>query len=104
MDPNRETSLNRQPGWLALSLLGLIRVYQLCVSPWLAAFGSCRYEPSCSRYACGAILKHGPFWGALLGMSRLSRCHPFHAGGYDPVPEVNPFRKRPDTSALTNAK
>lgn len=65
-------------------LLVLIRGYQRFVSPYLPP--SCRFYPSCSAYAVDAITRHGPWKGAVLTLRRLLRCHPFHAGGYDPVP------------------
>lgn len=65
-------------------LLALIRLYQLTLSPLLGK--SCRFEPSCSRYTAQCIELHGPTRGIWLGVRRLSRCHPFHAGGYDPPP------------------
>jgi uncharacterized protein len=65
-------------------LVFLITLYQKLVSPWLPP--SCRYTPTCSQYAREALLKHGLFRGLLLAVKRLARCHPFHAGGYDPVP------------------
>jgi putative membrane protein insertion efficiency factor len=65
-------------------LLALIRLYQLTLSPLFG--GSCRFEPSCSRYMAACIELHGPSRGTWLGMRRLARCHPFHAGGYDPPP------------------
>ncbi len=65
-------------------LVFLITLYQKLLSPWLPP--SCRYTPSCSQYAKEALLKHGLFRGLLLAAKRLARCHPFHAGGYDPVP------------------
>ncbi len=65
-------------------LVMLITLYQKLLSPWLPP--SCRYTPTCSQYAREALLKHGLFRGLLLAVRRLSRCHPFHAGGYDPVP------------------
>ena len=65
-------------------LVILITLYQKLLSPWLPP--SCRYTPTCSQYAREALLKHGLFRGLLLAVRRLSRCHPFHAGGYDPVP------------------
>jgi len=65
-------------------LLCLIRGYQLSLSPWLG--GHCRFYPSCSCYAHDAIERHGAWRGAWLGLRRLLRCHPLHAGGYDPVP------------------
>jgi hypothetical protein len=54
------------------------------LSPLIGGF--CRYEPSCSRYASQAIFRHGARRGALLAARRLLRCHPFHPGGFDPVP------------------
>jgi putative membrane protein insertion efficiency factor len=65
-------------------LVFLIALYQKLVSPWLPA--ACRYTPTCSQYAREALLKHGLFRGLWLAVRRLARCHPFHAGGYDPVP------------------
>ncbi len=62
----------------------LISVYQTVISPGLPP--SCRYVPTCSQYAKEAILKYGIFKGSYLGFRRILRCHPFHAGGYDPVP------------------
>ena len=62
----------------------LITVYQKIISPALAP--SCRYVPTCSQYAKEAIVKHGFLKGLYLAIRRLLRCHPFHAGGYDPVP------------------
>jgi len=67
--------------WLAL---GLIRFYQKFISPILPP--SCRFYPSCSNYTYEAIKIHGFFRGSWLGMRRISRCHPFNPGGYDPVP------------------
>ena len=64
--------------------LGLIRVYQLTVSPTLG--NVCRFQPSCSHYAYEAIEKHGAIKGTWLAIKRLLRCRPLHAGGYDPVP------------------
>ena len=65
-------------------VLGVIKLYQRFVSPLLPP--SCRFVPSCSRYAYEAIEKHGLLKGGWLGIKRISRCHPFNAGGYDPVP------------------
>jgi uncharacterized protein len=69
---------------MRLVLRTLIRAYQLLVSPLLGP--RCRFHPSCSQYALEALELHGALRGTLLGLRRLSRCHPFHAGGYDPVP------------------
>lgn len=63
----------------------LIRVYQVTLSP---VFGQhCRYTPTCSNYAIEALHKHGIFHGGWLGIKRLFSCHPWHEGGYDPVPD-----------------
>ena len=62
----------------------VIRAYQLVVSPLFGA--RCRYYPSCSQYALEALSQHGSLRGSWLALRRLARCHPFHAGGYDPVP------------------
>ena len=63
---------------------GLIRLYQIFISPFLG--GNCRFTPTCSQYAIEAIEIHGAFKGCWLAVCRLGRCHPFHLGGYDPVP------------------
>lgn len=74
--------------WLLLvprrMLAALIRAYQLTLSPLLPA--SCRFHPSCSQYTLEAVRKYGVFRGGWLGIRRLVRCHPFHPGGFDPVP------------------
>jgi putative membrane protein insertion efficiency factor len=64
--------------------LAAIRFYQKAISPWLPK--SCRYYPTCSAYAAEAVEKYGAFKGSFLAVKRLSRCHPLHEGGYDPVP------------------
>ena len=68
------------------ALTALIRVYQWVLSPFLGHH--CRFYPSCSHYAIEAIDKHGPGKGVWLALKRIMRCHPWHAGGVDPVPEV----------------
>ena len=65
----------------------LIRAYQLLVSPLLGP--RCRFYPSCSQYALDAITQHGSLRGGWLALRRLARCHPFHSGGYDPVPHAH---------------
>ena len=65
-------------------LAALIRGYQRFVSPALPP--SCRFHPSCSQYALEAVTRHGALKGGWLAARRLARCHPFHPGGFDPVP------------------
>ena len=62
----------------------VIRGYQLLISPVLPP--SCRFTPSCSQYALEAVGRHGAVRGTWLAARRLARCHPFHPGGFDPVP------------------
>ncbi|HZR84812.1 MAG TPA: membrane protein insertion efficiency factor YidD [Candidatus Binatia bacterium] len=69
---------------IAAALRGAIRAYQLLVSPVLGPH--CRFAPSCSEYAREAIARHGAARGSWLAVRRLTRCHPFHPGGHDPVP------------------
>ena len=64
-------------------LLATIRAYQLMISPW--TLPSCRFTPTCSEFARQAIATFGVVRGLVLTARRLLRCHPFHAGGYDPV-------------------
>ena len=64
--------------------LAMIRLYQRTISQVMPP--SCRFRPSCSQYTYEAITRYGLFRGTWMGARRLSRCHPFHAGGYDPVP------------------
>jgi putative membrane protein insertion efficiency factor len=65
-------------------LLVAIRLYQLCLSPFVG--GQCRFYPSCSEYATEAIDTHGALRGSWLALRRLLRCNPWHPGGFDPVP------------------
>lgn len=69
-------------------LIALVRAYRLLLSPWLG--NACRFEPTCSAYAIGALERHGAAAGSLLAAARLCRCHPFRAGGLDPVPDEPP--------------
>ena len=70
------------------ALIVLIRGYQLFISPLLGQH--CRFWPSCSQYAREAIEQHGVVRGVWLAIRRLLRCHPWHPGGVDPVPELSP--------------
>lgn len=63
--------------------VGMLRGYKFIISPLLPP--ACRFTPTCSEYAVEAISKYGVLKGSLLGMKRILRCHPFSAGGYDPV-------------------
>jgi putative membrane protein insertion efficiency factor len=65
--------------------MGLIRLYQLTLSPLLPP--SCRFTPTCSHYGYEAFKRHGFLKGGWLTVKRVSRCHPFNPGGHDPVPE-----------------
>ena len=65
-------------------LLALIRAYRLLLSPWWGS--QCRFTPTCSQFATEAIERHGSLKGSWLALRRLARCHPWHAGGFDPVP------------------
>ena len=69
------------------ALLGLIRLYQLTLSPLVG--GQCRFHPTCSHYAMQALTNQGVFKGSWLALKRLAKCHPFHPGGVDLPPEPN---------------
>lgn len=85
--PTQKTS------YLARAFLSLIKAYRYLISPLLGQH--CRYYPSCSAFTKEAICQHGAIKGSWLGVKRICRCHPFHQGGYDPVPH---------SSELTNQK
>jgi putative membrane protein insertion efficiency factor len=76
--------------YVARALVAPIRLYQRLISPFLGP--RCRFYPSCSEYAAGSILRHGPIKGLYLGVRRILRCHPWNPGGFDEVPEVFTWR------------
>jgi hypothetical protein len=85
-----KTDPQMQASWPARSAAGLVRLYQMVLSPLqrLAGPGAgCRFAPGCSEYARQALLAHGLVRGSWLAVRRLARCHPFNPGGCDPVPE-----------------
>ena len=79
-------------------LLGLIWLYRRTLSPALpAVFGpacGCRFHPTCAAYAADAVREHGAAAGAWLALRRLLKCHPWHPGGFDPVPPKRPVVRR----------
>lgn len=70
------------------TLIGLVRFYQLAISPMLGS--NCRHSPTCSSYMIGAIREWGPLQGTWLGLKRIGRCHPWGTHGHDPVPKRRP--------------
>ncbi|MFQ5537310.1 MAG: membrane protein insertion efficiency factor YidD [Gemmatimonadota bacterium] len=74
------------------ALTGLIRFYQVAISPWTP--GSCRYVPTCSEYARQAVGLHGAFRGGWMAVRRILRCHPWGGYGYDPVPPLESIEHR----------
>ena len=90
-----------RPGPAARAFGTIIRFYQVAISPRRGA--SCRYVPTCSEYAGEALGKHGAWRGSYLAIRRLLRCHPFHAGGYDPVPEARKRQADEDAAVLVTA-
>ena len=69
-------------------LIAAVRAYRLLLSPWLG--NACRFEPTCSVYAIDALQRHGALAGSALTVGRIGRCHPWCAGGFDPVPAEPP--------------
>jgi putative membrane protein insertion efficiency factor len=74
--------------WPRLGLMGLVKAYRLLLSPALGS--NCRFEPTCSAYALGALERHGALAGTYLSLRRMGRCHPWCDGGLDPVPSTAP--------------
>ncbi|MCF8001517.1 MAG: membrane protein insertion efficiency factor YidD [Halanaerobiales bacterium] len=64
-------------------ILWLIKVYQKVISPWTPK--TCRFHPTCSEYSYQAVKKYGAFKGGFKSIKRISKCHPFNSGGYDPL-------------------
>ena len=79
--------------WPRQGLIGLVKAYRLLLKPWLG--NACRFEPTCSAYAMQALHRHGALRGSALAGWRLMRCHPWCAGGIDPVPGTPPAAAPP---------
>ena len=69
-------------------LIGIVKLYRLTLSPWIGS--ACRFTPSCSAYSLQALEQHGAAAGSYLTVARIARCHPWCAGGHDPVPDHKP--------------
>ncbi len=78
----------RYGGMIKALLIGLVKGYRMLLSPWLGS--SCRFEPTCSAYSLQVLQVHGAAAGSYLTLARLVRCHPWCAGGHDPVPSIKP--------------
>lgn len=78
--------------WPSAALIAPVRAYRFFLSPWLGS--ACRFTPTCSVYAIEAIEQHGAAHGSYLAARRLLRCHPWCAGGFDPVPPATPLPER----------
>lgn len=77
--------MNKAKKILILPLVGLVRFYQILISPLLGS--NCRFTPTCSNYMLEALEVHGLIKGLYLGVKRIFRCHPWGGSGYDPVPK-----------------
>ncbi len=95
-DEGVQASLGR---YLKAAVIWPLRAYQRYLSP-LKGAPSCRFHPTCSAYAIEAIERHGVLRGSWLGLKRVLRCHPFHPGGYDPVPPRRRPRHETEPAAL----
>jgi putative membrane protein insertion efficiency factor len=85
--------------WFARVLLAPIYLYRRVISPLTPP--TCRFHPTCSQYAVTAIRKHGALRGGWLAIKRIARCHPWHPGGFDPVPpgQEHPVKNTPKADA-----
>nr|WP_299241077.1 membrane protein insertion efficiency factor YidD [uncultured Halomonas sp.] len=86
---------------LSALLIGVIRLYQYGISPLLGP--RCRFWPTCSHYAIEALQRHGPFKGGWLALKRILKCHPWYAGGIDPVPPTHARSLYPSTDCQHSA-
>ena len=101
----KSTKQNRLMLLPRYGVVGLIVLYQRVISPLKNALlgpgGCCRFYPTCSEYATESIKIHGVFKGLFYALMRLGKCHPFHAGGYDPVkPVTSPYHTLPKRESL----
>jgi uncharacterized protein len=83
-------------------LMGVVQAYRWFLSPWLGS--SCRFSPTCSAYALEALQRHGAGYGSRLTVGRLLRCHPWCAGGHDPVPAAKALDQNPLFSSLLSSE
>ena len=81
-------------------ILIILKVYKSAISPFLGS--NCRFHPTCSTYAVEAVKHHGAFHGGFLAAKRVFKCHPFHPGGYDPVPLFKIKVKEIDNKYMEN--
>lgn len=72
--------------------IAIIKFYQVAISPYFPS--SCRFEPTCSQYSVESLKRFGIFKGGWLSIKRISKCHPWHEGGYDPVPEKTEIKHK----------
>ena len=93
MTPNALRDLPRRV------LVAIVRGYRLLLSPWIGS--QCRFEPTCSAYALQALEQHGAVGGSYLAARRILRCHPWCAGGFDPVPAS--FRAAPASTSSSSS-
>ncbi|MBO8425626.1 MAG: membrane protein insertion efficiency factor YidD [Proteobacteria bacterium] len=80
------TNRQNQNNFITHIAIGLVRIYQSCISPFIGGRAACRFVPSCSEYTATAIKKYGAWRGTIMGMRRILRCRPGGGFGYDPVP------------------